>query len=112
MWRNRFPESMPISAATGEGLDGVVEAVRARQAGDNRELTLRVPLNEGRALHFIENRAEVFERRYDNAHVDMRVRIGQRQLAQLRALGASFEVVGGVSAPAGHESDGSASARA
>lgn len=98
VWLNRYPDALPISAATGKGLDAVVEAVRARQAGENLDATIRVPLTEGRAMAFLENRAEVFDRAYDNTHVDMRVRIGQRQLAQLRALGASFEVLSEVSA--------------
>ena len=93
VWRNRCPEALAISAARGLGLAEVVEAVRERQAGENLTLTLRVPLSEGRAMSFIENRAEVYDRTYDTTHAELRVRMGRRQLAQLRAQGASFEVL-------------------
>jgi GTP-binding protein HflX len=92
-WQSRNPQAVAISAARGVGLDALVDAVRARQAGHNLALTLRVPLADGKAMHFIESRAEVDDRRYDTTHVELDVRIGKRQLDQLRATGTQFEIV-------------------
>ena len=92
-WLNRYPDALPISAAHGLGLDKLVEVVRQKQQGENLSLTLRVPLSEGKAAHFIESRAQVTDRRYDSTYVDLEVRIGRRQMDQLRATGANFEII-------------------
>jgi len=55
------------------------------------EVEIVVPLSDGKTLQRLENRSEVLDRRYDESgtHVTMRVRIGKRQLDQLRSGGAS-----------------------
>jgi GTP-binding protein HflX len=93
LWQQEHPEALPISARGGLGLDALVERVRQTQAGLFTELVLRVPMTEGKAISFIENRAEVRDRQYDSTHVDLNVRIGRRQLDQLRAMGAAFETL-------------------
>lgn len=93
LWQQRFPEALPISAATGIGLDSVVEAVRERAKGVEQRLTLRVAMSDGRAMNFIENRATVHGRDYDTTHAMLTVTIGERQLSQLRATGSRFEII-------------------
>ncbi len=92
-WRQRDPHALPISARAGLGLDKLVEIVRDHQQGEQLELTVRLPIREGKAMTFLENRASVRDRRYDTTHVDMDIRIGQRQLDQLRATGAHFDIL-------------------
>jgi GTP-binding protein HflX len=92
-WLNRFDDALPISAAAGMGLDKLVEAVKQRQQGTEQALTLRVAMTDGKAMHFIESRATVLDRRYDATYAEIDVRIGKRQLDQLRATGAAFEIV-------------------
>jgi len=93
IWQQQLNGSLAISAARGLGLDRVVEAVRQRQRGVERHVRLRLPMAEGRALHFIENRATIHHRDYDATHATLDVTIGQRQLDQLRAMGAPFETL-------------------
>jgi GTPase len=92
-WGETHPEALAISAVRGLGLDRLVEAVRVSQRGRELHLHLRLPLSEGKALHTLENRAVIHERHYDALHVTLEVTIGSRQLDQLRAGGARFEVV-------------------
>ena len=92
-WQKEHPTALAISAARGLGLDRLVEAVRQAQRGHERRLTLRVPIEEGKALHTLENRAVIHDRRYDTTHVTLEITIGTRQLDQLRASGAHFEVL-------------------
>ena len=92
VWDRRRPGALPISAAKGLGLDALVEAVRAEQRGRLLDATVRVPMAEGRAMNFLENRATVHDRAYDTTHATMRITIGRRQLDQLRATGATFDV--------------------
>ncbi|MDH3583421.1 MAG: GTPase HflX [Phycisphaerae bacterium] len=92
-WQKKYPDALPISAARGTGLDEVVERVREQQRGGLKQMTLRVPLSEGKAMTFLENRAEIHEREYDATFVTLKLTIGQRLLDQLRATGARFEQV-------------------
>ena len=93
LWQQEYPEAVAISAARGLGLDKVVDVVRSHQRGGMMHLKLRLPMREGKAMHFLENRAEVHQRDYDVDSVTMTLSIGQRQLDQLRATGARFEVL-------------------
>ncbi len=95
VWQNEHPTAMPISAKQGTGLGGLVEYVRAAQRGGEQDLTLRLPLTDGKAMSFLENRATIHDRDYDDKHATLKLTIGTRQLDQLRASGARFEVVTG-----------------
>lgn len=93
VWTGRHANALPISAKTGVGMDKLVEAVRQHAHGNMLELTLRLPMREGKATSFLESRGQVLDRQYDTDHVTMRVRIGKRQMDQLKATGAKFEIV-------------------
>jgi GTP-binding protein HflX len=94
VWLNRHPESIPISAARGDGLDELVERVLEIMVGGIREVCVRVPLRDGRAVAMLEQRATVLDRNYDGDHVEMRVRIGRRQMDQLLARGSQLTIDG------------------
>lgn len=83
------PDALVVSAKTGRGLDQLVERVREAARGKSQTLTLTVDNADGKAINFLENRATVLERTYHDTTVDMHVRIGVRQLDQLRAMGTS-----------------------
>lgn len=99
VWLNRIPGAIPLCAAapdhpqSREGMEQLRELVRTVSTGDVRELELSIPLSDAKTIHTIENRAEVLDREYENGAVRLRVRIGSRQLDQLRAGGARITVV-------------------
>lgn len=92
-WQHKHPDAMPISAVQGIGLDKLVEKVRVAMRGRMLHMTLRVAMSDGKSLNFIENRANVLDRQYEDGEVIMKLVIGRRQLDQLRATGANFSVV-------------------
>lgn len=92
-FQSEHPQSVAISARTGRGISLLVDRVREAMRGPVRELRIQLPLSEGRALHFLESRATVLDREYTDEAVILRVNVGSRQLDQLRALGARFEVL-------------------
>jgi GTP-binding protein HflX len=93
VWQSRHPEAVTISARRGTGMDALVERVRTHLRGGEMDVTIRLPMADGKAMHFLENRSKVHDRQYDTTHVRMRVTIGRRQLEVLRAMGSDFELV-------------------
>ncbi|MBL8756902.1 MAG: 50S ribosome-binding GTPase, partial [Phycisphaerae bacterium] len=91
-WQQRVPGSIAISARDpeGPGYEALRALVREAAQGGEREMTLTVPLSEAKTIHVLENRGVVLDRRYTGDSVRLRVRIGARQIAQLRAMGAKL----------------------
>lgn len=94
VFQQEHPGSLPISAKTQEGLEAVIEAVRNEARGGTLDLDLQLASSDGKAIHFLENRASVLERNYEGSTVTLSVRIGRRQLDQLYAMGSSAVIVG------------------
>jgi GTP-binding protein HflX len=95
VFERQHPGCVAISAKTGWGFERLVERVRAATRGEVRTLRVVVPITDGKAIHLLENRAEVIERTYEDQRVVFRVRIGTRQLQELRALGSRVSVIDG-----------------
>ncbi len=86
------PDAVALSARTGRGMDRLVERVRAALHGAMQRMVVRVPLQDGKAINYIENRAQVLDRQYLDTAVRMTVRIGRRQLDELAAMGAAVTI--------------------
>ncbi len=85
------PDAIAISAKTGVGIDKLVERVRTAARGRTQTLDFTVPHADGKTLSFLENRAVILERDYGPDHVTLKVRIGERQLAMLKANGTQAD---------------------
>lgn len=90
--QQEFPDSIGLSALTGRGMDALVERVRRLAAGHLITTTLDIAAGDGKAIHFIENRANVLNRAYEGDRMRFDVRIGSRQLAQLKAMSPSLRL--------------------
>jgi GTP-binding protein HflX len=93
-WRRAQPEAIPISARTGEGLDLLQALVLSHAQGGVRDLLLGLPLRDARSIDFVEKRSTVLERRYAEDRVEIRARIGRRQVEQLLSRGAELTIDG------------------
>jgi GTP-binding protein HflX len=88
------PGAIAISARGGAGLDQLTAAVRDLARGRDRRMTLELSIADGKALSFLETRATVHERDYnDDGAVRMTVTIGDRQLDQLKSMGTTAQLV-------------------
>ncbi|MHC4218545.1 MAG: GTPase HflX [Planctomycetota bacterium] len=94
VWLNRYPDAVPISAATGDGLDVLEEVVRGHLHGGVRQVKITAPMSDGRTIALIEKRCEVLDRSYDDGQVQLTVRIGRRQVDELLAQGARMRING------------------
>ncbi len=89
-YQKQFPGSIAISAKTGRGIEQLVQRVREAARGRQQTMDLTLSMADGKAIHFLENRAEVLDRRYDLDTMTLTVRIGDRQLARLKAMGTTI----------------------
>ena len=69
----RDPKRVPLSAATGEGCDGLLEALDARLAADRKIVDLTVALDDGAAIAWLYDHGEVLSRVDDGLSVHLRV---------------------------------------
>jgi GTP-binding protein HflX len=92
IWKSRHPDSIIISALHGEGLGEVVERVLHHMKQGDLHVVLSIPLHDSRTISFLENRAEVLSRDYTATHARIEVRVGRRQIDQLRSQGASIKI--------------------
>ncbi len=93
-WLNRHPESIPLSAVKGDGLEELGRIVLDHMLGGVREVSIEMAMNEGKTIAFLEKRTDVLDRRYEGSNVAMAVRIGRRQVDQLLAAGATMTING------------------
>ncbi len=84
-WLSDHPDAIPVSAATGEGMDRLAEVVRDAVFGPVKSLQVRLPMSEAAAVAYLERRTEVVGRDYDEDAVIMDVRLGRRQAEELQA---------------------------
>ncbi|MFH0980430.1 MAG: GTPase HflX [Planctomycetota bacterium] len=90
---NRLSPALRISAKTGLGLDLLVERVREDLNRRTVNVTVRVPVHDGRLIAQIDQKAGVLERRYGPNWVEMDVRITATHLNQLAGRHPALEVV-------------------
>ena len=90
VWLNRFPDAVPISAATGDGMSDLRARVMDQFLGDVREVEISLPMGDTRLINYLERRTRVIDRQYEEGMANLRVRIGRRQVDQLLAQGGRF----------------------
>jgi GTP-binding protein HflX len=77
-------QSIALSAATGEGCDGLLELIDSRLESDTRIVRLDVPLTDGKTLAWIYQRGEVLGRRDDSEAAHISARLPEEDIARLR----------------------------
>jgi GTP-binding protein HflX len=94
VWERTIPNSIPFCALRPDALghEELTRRVADLARGQVRELWIRLPMSEGKAITTIENRAEVLDRKYEDGSVSLRARIGDRQIDRLRSSGARLTV--------------------
>jgi GTPase len=104
IWQQRVPGSIPLCALPtipglreGQrppGQDELTARLRDMAQGRVDELEISLPYRQSRAINLIETQGEVLDRAYKGDTVTFRVRIGRRQVDQLRISGATIKVAG------------------
>jgi GTPase len=77
-------QSVALSAATGEGCDGLLRLFDGRRENGARAVRLDVPLADGKTLAWIYQHGEVLGRRDDAEAAHLSVRLSEADLGRLR----------------------------
>ena len=80
----RNEEVVALSAATGEGCDGLLALVSGRLVSTARAVRVEVPLSDGKTLAWLYERGEVLGRRDDAEAAHLSVRLSEADLGRLR----------------------------
>jgi GTP-binding protein HflX len=99
-WQASHPDSVALSAVDPGGVGGpgfayLRDKVRDLAQGGLVDVTLTVPMDDGKTILKIENRSRVFEREYEDGGggvVRLKVRIGRRQLDEVKASAKRLQV--------------------
>ncbi len=86
----RYPNAVPISAKSREGLDTLHAAVSNALSRSFADLDVETSAANGRLLAYLAAHGEVLGRQYDNDRVTVHVRIPQRHLGPLHQEGTAF----------------------
>jgi GTP-binding protein HflX len=94
VWQQKVPGSIPFCALP-EATLGRAElnaAVREAAQGGIDNLRITLPMADARTIHRLENLGEVSNREYTDSSVTLEIRIGRRQIDQLKASGARMTI--------------------
>ncbi|MCP4591003.1 MAG: GTPase HflX [bacterium] len=89
----RRPDTLRIAATTGMGLDLLVDHIRRRLEHQTLEVTVRVPVAEGKLIAQLDQLAWIRQRRYTATYVELDIRIDTTHLDQLVGRHSSLEVL-------------------
>src|SRR5438093_3871744 len=80
----RFPGSIPVSAVTGEGVGGLLEAVGVAAPNPPVEVQLMIPWSRGDLVAMLYDEAEVLKAEAEPDGTRVHARVGLRELAAVR----------------------------
>jgi GTP-binding protein HflX len=80
----RFPGSAPVSAVTGEGVEGLLEAVGAAAPNPPVEVQVLIPWTRGDLVAMLYDDAEVLKAEAEPDGTRVHARVGLRELAAVR----------------------------
>ncbi len=85
----RFPRSVSVSAVTGEGVEGLLEAVGAATPLPPVEVEVLIPWARGDLVAMLYDETEVLKAEAEPDGTRVRARVGLRELAAVRAYVAA-----------------------
>jgi GTP-binding protein HflX len=84
------PESIQVSALTGEGLERLAKAVEGHILGQQAEAEFRVPAGAGKLLAWLAEKGTVLARTYEDGMVAVKVRMTEADLARAARMVADL----------------------
>ncbi len=91
--RNKHPDAILLSAATGEGVEELVAAVTREMGGSRVRVVLEADCRNGRLMSFIARNADVASETYEGAYAHIEADMPANRIEELHAFGDDVRVV-------------------
>jgi GTP-binding protein HflX len=85
---NRYPNAIPLSAATGEGQDRLAVAVSDALSRSFRDVDVETGVENGRLMAYLAEHGEILSRRFSDSRVTIHCRLPQKYLGRIEGDGA------------------------
>ena len=105
--QNRFPNAVPVSARTGEGLDDLARAVSDALSRTFAEVEIEMSVANGRLMAYLARHGEVMARRFSDERVVVHCRLPNKYLGRIDEPDVTI-----VEVTTGMESDAASARRA
>ena len=90
--RSRYPNAVPISAFTGQGLGDLAHAVSDALSRSFIDVDIETGVDNGKLMAFVAAHGEILSRRYNDERVFLHCRIPPRHFGRLRESGVTLHV--------------------
>jgi GTP-binding protein HflX len=87
--RHEYPNSVEISALSGEGLDDLKAKLLEMASVDEVEIDVDIPQKEGQIVNYVYDHGEVIEREFRGNLVHMRARMDRKHAGKLEKFMSS-----------------------
>jgi len=91
-FRIDYPDSLFVSARTGEYFDGIEQAISDVLARSKKDITLKIPNKDQKFISYLFDNAEIINKRYNNDSVRLRVKIPLEKYTKNFPLFRKFEI--------------------
>jgi GTP-binding protein HflX len=80
---NRYPNAIPVSARTGDGLDQLARSVSDSLSRGFRDVDIETGIENGRLMAYLAAHGEIMSRSYDSTRVTIHCRLPQKFLGRI-----------------------------
>jgi GTP-binding protein HflX len=80
---NRYPNGIPISAKTGEGMEQLSKAVSDALTRGFRDVDIETGIDNGRLMAYLAAHGEIMSRSYDGSRATLHCRLPQKILGRI-----------------------------
>ena len=86
LFRNKYPDSLAISAQNSTGLEALKDLLAERFSTQDVEVSLALSYQDGKALDYLYKHGEVFDTDYQGESIKVKAKLPQRYLKALDRL--------------------------
>ena len=86
---NRYPNAVPVSATTGEGLDRLAAAVSEALSRGFADVDVETGVGNGRLLAYLARNGEILSKRFDEERVTVHCRLPRRYAGAISEEGTT-----------------------
>ena len=91
--RTLYPQALTVSAATGQGLDQLVEEVARQALGQEVLVSIRTSSANGKLINMLKAQGNILSTNYADEMVEIQAQLPDRLLDRVRQMGATVTII-------------------